>query len=239
MRDPQTLIRLTEQLDAVKARRKSGARTTDPVRLAENRHAKACQPRAKMLVEDYDFDAITAWQIALDDKKFYEFQRFATLKGAELASPSRAQSSVAKISAMRQAAPPPTPERKPNESYASFRRRVGAHVAQLAQSAGAPSGTSRPSARPADAGRPDVGLAEKSEAGYVALKAAELVSHAAMVREISHRATTGGATTLSESKNVRDRALDRMKALGQSTHRDAKDFSENYKRSLKALEGIK
>jgi len=230
MRDPQTLIRLTEQLDAIKARRKSGTLITDPIRLSENRHAKACQPRAKMLIDDYDFDAVTAWQIALDDQRFYEFQRFATIKGAELASPSRSQSSVAKISLVRQGPTIPDPTIKPGETPQQAAARIKRHIAGLGQAS--------PHARPLDESR-DTGFSEKSEQHYAELKARMLGSKPAKVREVTHHAETAGATTLAESTSVQDRALSLMRSLGQSTSPRATGFSENYKAALKELEGVK
>jgi hypothetical protein len=144
---------------------------------------------------------------------------------------------VQKIQPGRQAAAPPTPERKPGETYDQFKRRIGAHVAQLAQSAGAPAGTGKRIARPADAGQPDVALA--AEKSYAALKAAELASHAAGIREIARRAVTARATTLAESMTVQERAFAVMRAKDQSTKPHAKNFAENYAAALRSLEGVK
>src|SRR5437764_1138322 len=172
------LVEMHEQLGAIRTRRIARQATRPPAEAAQmaRRKHEVIEPRVKHLMAEVGLDAVEAHAVAHSDQAWYRGQRAEVLLKAAEASPSRAQSSVAKISATRQAAPPPTPELQPGESYGDFKRRIGAHIAQLAQSAGAPAGTANRVARPSDAGRPDVAVAsEKSEAGYAALRAAELV----------------------------------------------------------------
>jgi hypothetical protein len=248
------LADMHEQVKQIRENRIKRQATRPPQVAAEmaRRMREVIEPRRKHLMSEVGLDFVEATAVAHDDAAWYRGQKVEALvkagevKAAERVlnpsekSPSRAQSTVAKISLVRQPAHPPTPELKPGESYGDFKKRIGAHVAQLAQSAGAPAGTSKRLARPADAGRPDVALAsEKSEAAYASLRAAELVSHEAMIREVSHRATTGAATTLSESKTIEERAFALMRAKDQSTKPHAKNFAENYAAALRSLEGVK
>jgi len=124
----------------------------------------------------------------------------------------------------------PDPSIKPGETPKQAAARIKKHIAGLGQAS--------PQARPLDESR-DVGFSEKSEEAYAALKAAELVSHGAMVREVAHQATTAGAVTLSESKTVQDRALAVMRAKDQSTKPHSKNFAENYAAALRSLEGVR
>ncbi len=240
--DPVVLAELEQRVLDIRQGRIARQAARPPAIAAEVARRKAeIQPRIQHLMSEFGMARVEATAVAADDDAWYRGQRAEVLLKAAEKSPTRALSSIALISPQRQAAPPPTPERKPGEDYAAFKRRIAAHVAKLARSAGAPGGKETETmARPAAAGTPDVALAaERTEKHYPELKAQMLGSKPAKVREVTHHAETAVATTLAESKSVHDRALERMRSLGQSTDRGSADFAEDYKGALKALEGIK
>jgi hypothetical protein len=224
MKDRQTPFFLLEQVKEIREDRLARQAKTPPAVLAEQRRRKAeVRPRAELLMSEFGMNPPEAWLLANDDPKWFQHLKAHEKVRAAEASPTRASSSIALISPRREDAPPPTPEMKPGESYETFKRRIGAHVSTLAQSAG--------QARGLDVAD-NVGFTEKTEEAYATLKAAEKASPDAHVREIVHHATAAGSVNLAESTGLKNKALGRMKARGESVDPHSQNFSERYKRAL-------
>jgi hypothetical protein len=144
---------------------------------------------------------------------------------AELQRPIKTEgtipgSTIQKIQPGRQEIYVPQPSRKAWETDEAYYRRIRAQIEQLGQPAGR--------AKPADSS-PDVAIASED---YQSKKRELLASERAAVNEMTHHATAAGSVNLAESTSLRNRALGRMKARGESVDPTSKNFSERYKSSL-------
>src|SRR5207244_1142747 len=111
------------------------------------------------------------------------------------------------------------------EDYAAFKRRIGAHVAQLAQPGGA--------APPTSAGQPDMSLtAERSEAGNLVRRQALMASETDKDAELARRSEAVKAA----KESYADSAWIAAETWGLMRRRGQRVFSPDELRRLPAAE---